>query len=111
MTSMYMNNFSSRDAIITLVASTMGMDEETAKSYLEDYSDEELQEMLQQQLVQMIKENKSDSAQAQVLLMRVNASVQGDLFGTAGYAAVAKAFEELNDSTDDTTVRAKYYDE
>ena len=47
MTSMYMNNFSSRDAIITLVASTMGMDEETAKSYLEDYSDEELQEMLQ----------------------------------------------------------------
>ena len=34
MTSMYMNNFSSRDAIITLVASTMGMDEETAKSYL-----------------------------------------------------------------------------
>ena len=106
MTSMYMNNFSSRDAIITLVASTMGMDEETAKSYLEDYSDEELQE-----LVQMIKENKSDSAQAQVLQMRVNATEQGDLFGTAGYAAVAKAFDELIDSTDDTTVLAKYYDE
>lgn len=111
MTSMYMNNFSSRDAIITLVASTMGMDEETAKSYLEDYSDEELQEMLQKQLVQMIKENKSDSAQAQVLQMRVNATEQGDLFGTAGYAAVAKAFDELIDSTDDTTVLAKYYDE
>lgn len=111
MTSMYMNNFSSRDAIITLVASTMGMDEETAKSYLEDYSDEELQEMLQKQLVQMIKENKSESAQAQVLQMRVNATEQGDLFGTAGYAAVAKAFDELIDSTDDTTVLAKYYDE
>ncbi len=111
MTSMYMNNFSSRDAIITLVASTMGMDEETAKSYLEDYSDEELQEMLQKQLVQMIKENKSDSAQAQVLQMRVNATEQGDLFGTAGYAAVAKAFDELIDSTDDITVLAKYYDE
>ena len=111
MTSMYMNNFSSRDAIITLVASTMGMDEETAKYYLEDYSDEELQEMLQKQLVQMIKENKSDSAQAQVLQMRVNATEQGDLFGTAGYAAVAKAFDELIDSTDDTTVLAKYYDE
>ena len=111
MTSMYMNNFSSRDAIITLVASTMGMDEETAKSFLEDYSDEELQEMLQKQLVQMIKENKSDSAQAQVLQMRVNATEQGDLFGTAGYAAVAKAFDELIDSTDDTTVLAKYYDE
>ena len=111
MTSMYMKNFSSRDAIITLVASTMGMDEETAKSYLEDYSDEELQEMLQKQLVQMIKENKSDSAQAQVLQMRVNATEQGDLFGTAGYAAVAKAFDELIDSTDDTTVLAKYYDE
>lgn len=111
MTSMYMNNFSSRDAIITLVASTMGMDEETAKSYLEDYSDEELQEMLQKQLVQMIKENKSDSAQAQVLQMRVNATAQGDLFGTTGYAAVAKAFDELIDSTDDTTVLAKYYDE
>ena len=111
MTSMYMNNFSSRDAIITLVASTMGIDEETAKSYLEDYSDEELQEMLQKQLVQMIKENKSDSAQAQVLQMRVNATEQGDLFGTAGYAAVAKAFDELIDSTDDTTVLAKYYDE
>lgn len=111
MTSMYMNNFSSRDVIITLVASTMGMDEETAKSYLEDYSDEELQEMLQKQLVQMIKENKSDSAQAQVLQMRVNATEQGDLFGTAGYAAVAKAFDELIDSTDDTTVLAKYYDE
>ena len=111
MTSMYMNNFSSRDAIITLVASTMGMDEETAKSYLEDYSDEELQEMLQKQLVQMIKENKSDSAQAQVLQMRVNATEQGDLFGTAGYAAVAKAFDELIDSIDDITVLAKYYDE
>lgn len=111
MTAMYMKNFSSRDAIITLVASTMGMDEETAKSYLEDYSDEELQEMLQKQLVQMIKENKSDSAQAQVLQMRVNATEQGDLFGTAGYAAVAKAFDELIDSTDDTTVLAKYYDE
>ena len=111
MTSMYMKNFSSRDAIITLVASTMGMDEETAKSYLEDYSDEELQTMLQKQLVQMIKENKSESAQAQVLQMRMNATQQGDLFGTTGYAAVAKAFDELIDSTDDTTVLAKYYDE
>ena len=111
MTAMYMKNFSSRDAIITLVACPLGMDEEPAKSYLEDYSDEELQEMLQKQLVQMIKENKSDSAQAQVLQMRVNATEQGDLFGTAGYAAVAKAFDELIDSTDDTTVLAKYYDE
>lgn len=111
MTAMYMKNFSSRDAIITLVASTMGMDEETAKSYLEDYSDEELQTMLQKQLVQMVKENKSESAQAQVLQMRVNATAQGDLFGTTGYAAVAKAFDELIDSTDDTTVLAKYYDE
>ena len=87
---MYMNNFSSRDAIITLVASTMGMDEETAKSYLEDYSDEELQEMLQKQLVQMIKENKSDSAQAQVLQMRVNATEQGDLFGTSRICSSGK---------------------
>ncbi len=111
MTAMYMTNFSDRDDIITLVASTMGMDEETAKSYLEDYSDDELQTMLQKQLVQLIKENKSDSAQAQVLQMRVNATAQGDLFGTTGYAAVAQAFDELIDSTDDTTVLAKYYDE
>ncbi len=107
----YMKKFSNRDIIIKLVASTMGMDEETAKSYLEDYSDEELQTMLKKQLVQMVKENKSESAQAQVLQMRVNATAQGDLFGTTGYAAVAKAFDELIDSTDDTTVLAKYYDE
>ncbi len=107
----YMKKFSNRDIIIKLVASTMGMDEETAKSYLEDYSDEELQTMLKKQLIQMVKENKSESAQAQVLQMRVNATVQGDLFGTTGYAAVAKAFDELIDSTDDTTVLAKYYDE
>ena len=111
MTTAYMQQFSDRDSIITLVASTMGMDEETAKSYLADYSDEELQAMLQKQLVQMVKENKSESAQAQVLQMRVNATQQGDLFGTTGYAAVAKAFDELIDSTDDTTVLAKYYDE
>lgn len=107
----YMKKFSNRDIIIKLVASTMGMDEETAKSYLEDYSDEELQTMLKKQLIQMVKENKSESAQAQVLQMRVNATAQGDLFGTTGYAAVAKAFDELIDSTDDTTVLAKYYDE
>ena len=87
---MYMKNFSSRDAIITLVASTMGMDEETAKSYLEDYSDEELQTMLQKQLVQMVKENKSESAQAQVLQMRVNATAQGDLFGTSRICSSGK---------------------
>mgnify|MGYP000715483053 CR=1 FL=1 len=110
MTSMYMNNFSSRDAIITLVASTMGMDEETAKSYLGGLQTKNFRKC-SKQLVQMIKENKSDSAQAQVLQMRVNATEQGDLFGTAGYAAVAKAFDELIDSTDDTTVLAKYYDE
>ena len=111
MTTSYMQQFSDRDSIIALVAKTMGMDEETAKSYLEDYSDEELQAMLQKQLVQMIKENKSESAQAQVLQMRMNATQQGDLFGTTGYAAVAQAFDELIDSTDDTKVLAKYYDE
>ena len=111
MTSMYMKNFSSRDAIITLVASTMGLDEDTAKSYLSDYSDEELQAMLQKQLEQMVKENKSESAQAEVLQMRVNATKQGDLFGTSGYAAVAAAFDKLISETDDTAVLATYYDD
>lgn len=110
MTSMYMKNFSSRDEIITLVASTMGLDEDTAKSYLEDYSDEELQAMLKKQLEQMVRENKSESAQAEVLQMRVNATQQGDLFGTSGYAAVVAAFDKLVSETDDTAVLAKYYD-
>lgn len=110
MTSMYMKNFSSRDAIIALVASTMGLDEDTAKSYLADYSDEELQAMLKKQLEQMVRENKSESAQAEVLQMRVNATQQGDLFGTSGYAAVAAAFDKLISETNDTAVLAKYYD-
>lgn len=110
MMALYMKDFSNREAIITLVSGTMGMDEATAKMYLEDYSDEELQTMMKKQLAQLIKENKSDSVKAQVLQMRMSATVQGDLFGATGYAAVAEAFDELIDGTDDIQVLAKYYD-
>ena len=108
-TAMYLKSFSNREAIISMVAETMGMDESAAKKYLEDYSDEELQEMLKKQLEQMVKEKKAETVQAQILQMRVSATAEGDLFGISGYAAVAAAFDEMIAQSEKESL-ASYYD-
>lgn len=107
----YMQQFTTRDSMIGLVADTYNFDKEAAEEYLSDYSDEELRELLQTQLEKVITEKYAQQAQLQVAQMMETASDPGDLFGAQGYAAVAAAFDQMIAATTDEAVLAGYYDE
>ena len=105
-----LKQYEDRETMVQLVADTYGFDRSAAETYLSGYSDHELQELLREQLELMVAEKYAEQAQGQVLQIKASASVPGDLFGAAGYAAVAAAFDEMIASTTDETTLAGYYD-
>jgi putative ABC transport system permease protein len=107
----YMQQLTTRDAMIELVASTYNFDKTAAEEYLADYSDDELRELLRAQLEKLVTEKYAEQAKLQVAQMMADVSDSGDLFDSKGYAAVAAAFDQMIAATEDETVLAGYYDE
>lgn len=106
----YMQQFATRDAMVELVASTYSLDQAAAEDYLSDYSDDELQNLLREQLEKMVTEKYAEQAELQVAQMVASASEPDDLFHSQGYAAAASAFDQMIEETTDEAVLAGYYD-
>ena len=102
--------YSTREAMIGLVADTYGFDKKAAENYLEDYTDEQLRDLMREQMESLVAEKYAEQAQAQVLQIKAAATQPGDLFGVQGYAAVAAAFDQLIAVTTDEATLAGYYD-
>ena len=96
--------------MIRLVANAYGFDEESAAQYMADYTDEELQDLMREQMELMVAEKFAEQAQAQILQIKAAASTPGDLFGTQGYAAVAAAFDQYMAMVTDEAALAELYD-
>ena len=107
----YMENFSTRDSMVELVANTYNFDKAAAEGYLSDYSDDELRELLKKQIETLVTEQYAEQAQAQVLQIKAAASNSNDLFGAQGFAAVAAAFDQMIAAVTDESTLAAYYDE
>ena len=105
-----MEQYSTREAMIQLVADAYGFETAAAESYLEDYTDEELRQLMREQMEALVTEKYAEQAQAQVLQIKAAATQPGDLFGAQGYAAVAAAFDQMLAATTDEAVLAGYYD-
>ena len=105
-----MEQYSTRDSMIELVADTYGFDKDAAASYLEDYTDEELQALMREQMEALVAEKYAEQAEARVLQIKAAATQPGDLFGVQGYAAVAAAFDQMMATITDEAVLAGYYD-
>ena len=101
--------YSSREAMISLVANSYGLDPKAAETYLADYTDEDLTDLMRQQLEEMAREKYTEQVQAKVLQMKASASVPGDIFGAQGYAVVAAAFDQMVAAADEATL-ARWYD-
>ncbi len=110
MSSMYMQYFQNREAIVAVIASAYGLDTKTAENYLKGYSDEELQQMLKENLKTLISEKYAEQAQIEIAKIKYSASSQMDLFGTQGQANMAAAFDKMLSETTDEKVLASYYD-
>lgn len=109
--SAYMQQFTTRDSMVELVANTYNLEKPTAEAYLADYSDDELRELLKTKLEEMITEKYAQQAEMQVAQMMAAASDPNDLLSTQGYVAVAATFDQMMAETTDTAVLAGYYDE
>lgn len=107
----YMQQFTTRDSMVELAASAYNLDKTAMENYLADYSDDELQNLLQTQLEKMVAEKYAEQAELQVAQMMASVAEPGDLFNSQGYAVAASAFEQLISETTDETVLAGYYDE
>ena len=105
-----MQQYSTRESMIQLVANAYGFETAAAEEYLADYTDEELAELMRQQMEALAAEKYAEQAEAQILQIKAAAAQPGDLFGAQGYAAVAKAFDQLMAVTTDEAVLAGYYD-
>lgn len=106
----YMQQFTTRDSMIDLVANAYNFERKAAEEYLADYSDDELRDLLRTQLNKLVTEKYAEQAQLQVAQMMASAAAPGDLFNAQGYAAVAAAFDQMIAATTDETVLAGYYD-
>jgi len=105
-----MAQYSTRDAMIEIVAQAYGFEKSAAEKYMADYTDEELQALMRQQMELFVTEKYAEQAQAQVLQIKAAASVPGDIFGAQGYVAVAAAFDQMIAATTDEATLAAYYD-
>lgn len=106
----YMQRFPTRESMIELVASAYKFDLEAVESYLSDYTDDELRELLSARIRTMVSEKYQEQAELQVAQMMASASNPADLFGTQGYSVVAAAFDRMIAGISDETVLAGYYD-
>lgn len=106
----YMAMYPTRESMVQLAAATYGFDVATAEEYLSDYTDEELRTLMREQLVSAVKKKYADKAEAEIMQIIFEHSAPNDLFGTAGYAAVADIFDKTiaNDTSVDKL--AEYYD-
>ncbi len=106
----YMAMYQTRESMVQLAAATYGFDVATAEEYLSDYTDEELRTLMREQLVSAVKKKYADKAEAEIMQIIFEHSAPNDLFGTAGYAAVADIFDKTiaNDTSVDKL--AEYYD-
>ena len=105
-----MAQYSTREAMVQLVADSFGFELSAAEGYLSEYTDEELRELMRQQMEALVKEKYAEQAQAQVLQIKAAATQPGDIFGASGYAAVAAAFDQMVAATTDEAVLARWYD-
>ncbi|MBR5774498.1 MAG: ABC transporter permease, partial [Clostridia bacterium] len=110
MSSMYMQYFTSREAIVSVIASAYELDTKTAEAYLSGYSDEELQQMLKENLKTMISEKYAEQAQVQIAQIKYAGNAQMDLLGTQAATNMAAAFDVMLSKTNDEKVLAGYYD-
>ena len=105
-----MQQYSTRESMIELVAQTYGFEKSAAAEYLSEYSDQELTDLMREQMEALVAEKYAEQAEARVLQIKAAAATSGDLFGAQGYAAVAAAFDQLIAVTTDEEVLAGYYD-
>ena len=110
MSSTYMQYFSTREAIVSVIASAYGLDTKVAENYLKNYSDEELQQLLKENLKTLISEKYAEQAQIEIAKIKYPSSAQMDLFGTQGQENMAAAFDKLISETTDEKILAGYYD-
>ncbi len=107
----YMQNFPTRDSIIEFAANSYGFEKSAAEAYFEDYTDEELNGLLRTQLEKLVRSKYAEQAKMQISQLMASVSSPNDLFGTAGYAAVAAEFDKMTGAITDESILAKYYDE
>ena len=109
--SAYMQNFTSRDSVIEIAASTYGLERAAAEAYFEDYSDEELNALLRSQLEKIVSEKYAQQAEIQIQQLIAANTLPNDLFGASGYEAVSAEFDKMISGISDEKVLAGYYDE
>ena len=105
-----MDQYSTRDSMIELVAQAYGFERSATESYLAGYTDQELRDLMKEQMEAMAAEKYAEQAQARILQIKAAATQPGDLFGVQGYAAVAAAFDQMIAATTDEATLAGYYD-
>lgn len=107
----YMAKFPTRESIIELAAATYGFEQSAAESYFEDYSDEELNELMRERIKAMVTEKYAEQAKMQVSQLIASAASPDDLFGTTGYIAAAAEFDKTVAAVTDEATLAGWYDE
>ena len=104
-----MQQLTNREAIVQAIASAAKMDIAAAQEYLADYTDEQLQQLVREQMEKLILTRYEEMATAQVLQIKASAGA-ADIFGVAGNAAVAQVLQATLATADEQTL-AWYYDE
>lgn len=105
----FLQQYPTKDSMIDLVVTAYNINKETAAAYAENYTDEELRDMLKKQIETIVRDKYAEQAALQVSQIKASAAAPDDLFGAQGYIAVAAAFDQALAAADENTV-ADYYD-
>jgi len=105
-----LEQYSTRDSMVEMMAGAYELPEETARRYMAAYTDQELQAMLRQELEKLAAQSYAEQAQVKILQIKAAAAVPGDLFGIQGIAAVAAAFDQMLAGITQEAQLVAYYD-
>lgn len=99
----YLEQYSTREQMEQLAANAYGMDLETMKSYLKDYTDEELHSLMEGQVRQLVEQQYAAGVMQQLSSL-INMSAADP------YARLAAMFDNEYGNETDQAVLADYYE-
>ncbi|MBR0136194.1 MAG: ABC transporter ATP-binding protein/permease [Clostridia bacterium] len=106
----FLTAYPDRASLERLAAVSFGFDPDEIREYLAAYDDDELRAMMREQIENLIKTRKEETARAEVMRLVIENSVPNDLFSVSGYRAVAAMFDERVSAENDVQTLASWYD-
>lgn len=105
-----LSGLENREDMVAMIGEALNLSTDQARDYLEDYTDQELEDLISEFVRMQTQAQFEESATVQIYQIKAQAGEEG-MYGEEGIALVAQAFDEQIGSITDVDQLAELYDQ